>query len=94
MTNCLSIDTLTSFSWNSMIYLSEESIIQISFRKNTLEKMAERLSVFQVPVGLSILTQAKQNMVVIVNRRVTLFPMEYGKNTREGRAPHGKNKWP
>ena len=56
--------------------------------------MAERLSVFQVPVGLFILTQAKLDMVVIVNRRVTLFPMEYGKNTREGRAPHGKNKWP
>ena len=43
--------------------------------------MAERLSVFQVPVGLSILTQAKRDMVVIVYRR-------------EGRAPHGKNKWP
>ena len=42
VTNCLSIDTLTSFSWNSMIYLSEESIIQISFRKNTLEKINGR----------------------------------------------------
>ena len=42
MTRSLSIDILSSASWNSMIYLSEESISQILFWKNTLEKINGR----------------------------------------------------
>ena len=42
MTRSLSIDILSSASWNSMIYLSEESISQILFWENTLEKINDR----------------------------------------------------
>ena len=42
MTRSLSIDILSSASWNSMIYLSEESISQTLFWENTLEKINDR----------------------------------------------------
>lgn len=42
MRRCLSIDILSATSWNSMIYLSEESVNQVSFWKNTLEKINGR----------------------------------------------------
>ncbi|XP_062621080.1 uncharacterized protein LOC134282689 [Saccostrea cucullata] len=42
MTRSLSIDILSATFWNSMIYLSEESLNQILFWKNTLEKINDR----------------------------------------------------
>lgn len=39
MTRCLSIDTSSATSWNSMIFLSKDSIDQISFWKHTLDKI-------------------------------------------------------
>lgn len=42
MTRCLSIDILSATSWNSMIYLSEESVNQISICMNFHEYFAAR----------------------------------------------------
>ena len=78
-----------------MIYLSEESIIQISFRKNTLEKID----------GREIKCISGSSRIVYTDASET----EYGsyceqtgnavshgiwEEHEEGRAPHGKNKWP